>query len=341
MEFISTLCALLVGLAVVLAPIMFFVFIIMLCCKAKLKKVFGFITLGLVYSILPLTIIGVITEPSTWCEHKYEVIEQTDATCKEKGYISKKCSECGDEETEEIELADHIWNVIEETQASCTSQGSKVNGCSVCNITETVITEMIPHSLSVDRTEEATCSHPNQEHKKCSNCNYTEVKSIGEALPHSYGNWVIDKEATAESAGTQSQTCLVCQHKVTEEIKKLSPITFLSIRYNIDSVGGVEWNFEIKSNSQKTIKYITMYWNCYNAVGDLVKDQITGKTNYGIKITGPIEYGYSSTWNNTSKFYNHNFDHLKMTKVQVEFMDGTVVQITEKEYSNIFATSNN
>ena len=303
MEFISTLCALLVGLAVVLAPIMFFVFIIMLCCKAKLKKVFGFITLGLVCSILPLTIIGVITEPSTWCEHKYEVIEQTDATCKEKGYISKKCSECGDEETEEIELADHIWKV--------------------------------------DRTEEATCSHPKQEHKKCSNCNYTEVKSIGEALPHSYGNWVIDKEATAESAGTQSQTCLVCQHKVTEEIKKLSPITFLSIRYNIDSVGGVEWDFEIKSNSQKTIKYITMYWNCYNAVGDLVKDQITGKTNYGIKITGPIEYGYSSTWNNTSKFYNHNFDHLKMTKVQVEFMDGTVVQITEQEYSNIFATSNN
>ncbi len=415
MAFVSTLCIILIILAMLLIPVSFLTFIIMLCCKHKRKAaVFGFITLGLFCSILPLAMIGYLTDPATWCEHQYEIIEQADATCINKGSILKECKLCGDDQTEELEIVDHAWVITEDTQASCTNQGIKVTQCSVCDKTKTSTTDILPHSLSVERTEEATCDNPKRIykkcdncsytveetsgnplshvltierteeatcdspkyiykkcdncsyteeetvgeplkhvlstertekatcispmkiHKKCDNCSYTEIETVGEPTAHTYGKWVIEKKASAEACGLQSKTCSYCQHKITEEIKKISPITISSIKYSIDYVGGVEWIFKIKSNSQKTIKYITIQWDCYNAVNDLVYDEISRRSNCGIQITGPIEYGASGSWCNTTKFYNHNYDHMNITKIEVEFMDGTKIRLSEKEYSNIF-----
>ena len=179
------------------------------------------ISLGMFCSIIPLGIISTLTDPDTWCEHQYEIVEQIDATCKEKGSISKKCLNCGNTETEEIPLTHHVWNVIEEIPASCTAQGSKISCCSICNEIENVTTEIIPHTLSEERTEEATCIHSKQIYQKCNNCNYVEIESIGEPLPHSYRDWIIEKEPSVDSCGLQSKSCSVCQHRVTEEIKKI------------------------------------------------------------------------------------------------------------------------
>ena len=45
-------------------------------------------------SIIPLTILGVLTDPATWCDHQWGVIEIVEATCKTKGYTTEQCGLC-------------------------------------------------------------------------------------------------------------------------------------------------------------------------------------------------------------------------------------------------------
>lgn len=121
--------------------------------------------------------------------------------------------------------------------------------------------------------------------------------------------------------------------------KPISPITISELSWSKDYVGGIEWNFKFTNNTDKVIKYITMEWNCYNAVGDKIYDEITGDSNHSVKYTGPLDPGQTTDLlRNTSLFYNHSYNSLKFTKLQVEFMDGTVIRITDQGYSNIIAS---
>ena len=118
--------------------------------------------------------------------------------------------------------------------------------------------------------------------------------------------------------------------------KSKSPVTISGWSWTRNSVGGVEWNFKFTNNSDKTIKYITMSWDCYNAVGDKVYDEITGKSSYSTQYTGPLEPGQTTdTMCTTSLFYSYSYKTSKLTKLQVEFMDGTKVQVTDDLYTDI------
>lgn len=307
--------------------------------------------------------------------HKLLLNSRIEPTCSTKGALITKCTDCEYTETNEIDLIDHNWKTTENIEPTCSSNGKKVSTCSMCHkekittlpqIEHTIIDEIIeeatcehpkkifkkcttcsyketesigqalPHNLYIDKIIEANCIHSKETYKKCVNCDYEEIDTTGNTTPHSYGNWTIEKHPTSESVGIQSKACLVCQHKISEEIKKISPITITKIMYSKDYLGGVEWDFYIKSNSEKTIKYIRIYWDCYNSVNDLVRDSITGKPNHSIEIVGPINYGSSGSWSNVLLFYNYNYDHMKITKIEVEFIDNTVIRLTEEDYSNIF-----
>ena len=72
-----------------------------------------------------------------------------------------------------------------------------------------------------------------------------------------------------------------------------------------------------------------MQWDCYNAVGDLIKDEITWKSYERLRFTGPLDaYATSETQRNGNKFYNSTFKSAKMTEVIVEYMDGTTEKVT-------------
>lgn len=122
------------------------------------------------------------------------------------------------------------------------------------------------------------------------------------------------------------------------EVKPKSPVTISDWSWTRDYVGGVEWNFKITNNTDKQIKYVSIEWNCYNAVGDIIYDEITGKSSHGVKYTGPLDAGKTTDlMRNTTLFYNHAFSSVKFTKLQVEFMDGTVIRITNQGYADIIA----
>ena len=114
-----------------------------------------------------------------------------------------------------------------------------------------------------------------------------------------------------------------------------SPVTISDWSATRDSAGGVEWNFRFTNNTDKVIKYIYISWDCYNAVGDLVYDQITGKSNVSLKYTGPLGPGEKTDLlENTTRFYSYSFNSSALTKLQVEFMDGTLIWVSNEGHKD-------
>lgn len=105
-----------------------------------------------------------------------------------------------------------------------------------------------------------------------------------------------------------------------------SPIMIKDMCGEMDTVGGVQWSFDLKNNSDKVIKYVTISWECYNRVMDVVEDTITKDKIFSLKITGPIQPGQTEySIKNAIKFYNTTYaNYIRLNKINVEYTDGTV-----------------
>ena len=80
------------------------------------------------------------------------------------------------------------------------------------------------HHYVSEVTKEATCTEEGEITYTCTATNGTcDKKTYTEVIPkkaHSYGNWVIEKEATETETGLKSRTCSVCGDKQIEVIPK-------------------------------------------------------------------------------------------------------------------------
>lgn len=114
--------------------------------------------------------------------------------------------------------------------------------------------------------------------------------------------------------------------KTGEKSAILPPnVTISNVKQKIDSVGGVTYTFDINNNSSKTVKYVTVKWRVYNAVGDEIFDTISGESFSG-KVTGPIKSGESmKQLKNERRFYNSaaKGGSIKFIILEVEYTDGT------------------
>ena len=96
-----------------------------------------------------------------------------------------------------------------------------------------------------------------------------------------------------------------------------------------NSAGGRDAIIYWTNTTNKTIKYILFHVTAYNAVGDVEVCSIKQKTSTSLQITGPIEHGKGgsgsfmgeSRWSNV--WYNWNIRRIRVTKIDIEFMDGT------------------
>ena len=153
-----------------------------------------------------------------------------------------------------------------------------------------------------------------------------------------YGQVVeyIGKVTVEDSGHIEIAECEVLSVNWPTE-KQKSPITISDWSWSRDYVGGVEWNFRLTNNTDKVVKYVSLTWNCYNSVGDLVYDEITGKSSHGVKYTGPLNPNETTGYlSNSSLFYSYSFKSSKFSILQVEFMDGTVIRINDKAYTDIY-----
>ena len=80
------------------------------------------------------------------------------------------------------------------------------------------------HHYVSEVTKEATCTEEGEITYTCTATNGTcDKKTYTEVIPkkaHSYGNWVIEKEATETETGLKRRTCSVCGDKQIEVIPK-------------------------------------------------------------------------------------------------------------------------
>ena len=130
---------------------------------------------------------------------------------------------------------------------------------------------------------------------------------------------------TATSHNGISSSCIV-------NVKEKSPISINNLKYTVDYVGGIEWTFSITNNTDKVINYVILKWNCYNAVGDPIYDQISWENSVSLRYTGPLgPHKNSGTKRNTTKFYNSNYSKANISYVEVIYADGTntIIQGTD------------
>lgn len=92
-----------------------------------------------------------------------------------------------------------------------------------------------------------------------------------------------------------------------------------SSEYNVS----VDFYIKIINYSKKVIKYVWITVNAYNRVDDF----IGSKT---VQLVGPFENGASGKATFENMFYNRVFDYGKITKIKIQYKDGSIKELSGK-----------
>ena len=122
------------------------------------------------------------------------------ATCTE----AAKCQREGCGYIEGAPLGHSFTNYVSDGNASCETDGTKTAKCDRCDATDTIADT---GSAKGHNYEEATCITP----QKCRVCGKTQ----GEALGHSFINYVTNNDATCTEDGTKTAKCERCNETDT------------------------------------------------------------------------------------------------------------------------------
>lgn len=99
---------------------------------------------------------------------------------------------------------------------TCTTSGLSEKYCNICKCWVNVYTEAKGHHVITDNAVEATCSHTGlTEGSHCDICGEILVPQIETSASHTYGNWIVTKNATSTTNGEEYHTCQKCGHKET------------------------------------------------------------------------------------------------------------------------------
>ena len=157
--------------------------------------------------------------------HKYQLHENVEPTCEEGGYVTMKCSICGNEDMTYKEPIGHDWDIdVEVVEPTCGEQGYTVHTCNACGTTQKTNytdptglhnwgewTVIIPPDCTVEGEEKCTCTV----------CGIVNVAKIP-MTDHTPSDWIIDKEPTTEEEGLKHKDCTVCgQYLGSNTIPKL------------------------------------------------------------------------------------------------------------------------
>jgi hypothetical protein len=145
------------------------------------------------------------------------------------GFWRRECSRCHkvDRWFEELPpasaCAEHNWikDEVNSVEPTCTEAGEIVYICSVCGTTKDT-TEAVPaagHDWDVEVIVDSTCAKEGTSIKTCKVCGKVE-KGVVAKKDHTYGEWVVTKEATKEADGEETRTCTACgEAKETREVE--------------------------------------------------------------------------------------------------------------------------
>lgn len=182
-------------------------------------------------------------------EHRYE-IHTVAATCVSPGYTVKECSVCGDRHITDMTSAlPHNYESVL-TPATCETGGHTTHICYGCGSSfVTDYTDALGHSFDEGTgVTNQTCDGSGVTEYRCVRCGYHKLEGnaaaghipgaaatcttpqtctkcgvvLAVATGHKASDWIIDKEPTTTSAGSQHKECTVCHEKLeTATIEKI------------------------------------------------------------------------------------------------------------------------
>lgn len=92
---------------------------------------------------------------------------------------------------------------------------------------------------------------------------------------------------------------------------------------------GTGFNIEFINTTKKTIKYIIFNVVGLNAVGDPVRNRITGATTASFRGIGPIGPDENASYKRDYLWHTDLVDSFRLTSVKLEFMDGSSKVVTD------------
>lgn len=106
--------------------------------------------------------------------------------------------------------------------------------------------------------------------------------------------------------------------------------------YEPNHAGGVSVGWKFQNTGTKSIKYASFFFIPYNSVGDAVGCSITGKSEDGGKFTGPLEPNQITDGIHLENlWYNNSIRSVKITKVYIQYMDGTEETVLGSQVTQI------
>lgn len=157
--------------------------------------------------------------PSGKCEHVFNVVNQTEATCKTEGVIYYGCIKCGESTEKFTPKVEHKWGdwyVILDPTVNTT--GLEGRACEWCGETETRETAQLDHEHNYElvNEKEKNCYEDGFKEYQCS-CGESYIETIYTS-GHSFSEWDVIKDATCTETGTKERECTKCDHSETVTI---------------------------------------------------------------------------------------------------------------------------
>ncbi len=134
-------------------------------------------------------------------------------TCTEPGVLSRTCTICGDEVTEEIAALGHDygdWEVV--TEPGCETAGQRHQVCERCGDEITEEIAALGHSYGEwEVVTEPGCEEPGLRHQVCERCGDEITEEIA-ATGHDWGEWTVVRPAAEGVEGLEQRVCHKCDH---------------------------------------------------------------------------------------------------------------------------------
>ena len=244
------------------------------------------------------------------------------------------------------------WIII--SAATCSKEGMQQKKCSICNaVLDTSSISIVEHTASVDAAIQPTCTTVGKsEGSHCAVCG--EILVAPETIPAIGHNYVNNICSNCNEPDPVFANAL----ELSERIKIYG--TYI----DVNSADGVSVYITWENKSNKEIKYMYFRVELYNRVHDKLDCDISGDYEQWLKQTGPIPQGkgmydvtsssldgvdrkflpdisydeYKNDDNNgwadrywENMWYNSSAHYVKITGVEIEYMDGTTYTMCDEE----------
>ena len=149
MQAVSNAMYMFLAIEILAFPILFIVWIIRkVQKKPKMKWIKWFwISFG------AFLLVAVLTNPSTWCKHEYDLTESKAASCTESGYETYHCDLCGGDKKETLKKLGHSMEDIRRVEPTNDKDGEYVQRCTRCGYEKIEVLPMLKKTTE-SKTEE-------------------------------------------------------------------------------------------------------------------------------------------------------------------------------------------